>query len=286
MNSMNFREREVKLAYIREALFCIGLGTAVGLAVYGIFLYFHIAVFGWNLGLAVAPVAAGYTETVVANRIIGQDIGAISAFILFIYTTYYSFILKNPTLGVNAITFISIAVILQAAFPTLVNYIIIVFGLGIVSYFLGIFTRITTFFTIHIKKAYYKIFKNETYIAEITIVSKFDEKKSNERINNTNFYFITSTDVTTRKIENLNQYYATIIIEKDKRLIHVDQEKAEIITMNNLKQGKDDCLLKLTEFIKKDGGNGVINLEIEYGLVGLGGDSFQVTATGMGVRLS
>lgn len=283
---MNFREREVKLAYIKEAILCIAFGTAVGLGVYAFFLHFNIAIFGWNLGLIFAPLAAGYAETILANRIIGQDIGAISAFILFIDTTFYSFILKNPTLGVNIITFASIAVILQAAFPTLVNYLILVFGLGIVSYFLGIFTRITTFFATNIKKVYYKVIRNETYDIKIETISAFNEEKSNETINNLDFYFITSTDVITKKLTNLGQFYATTIIEKDKHLVHADQEKIEIITLNNLKQGKDDCLLKLTEFIKKADGNGVINLEIEYGLIGLGGDSFQVTATGMGVYLS
>lgn len=286
MNNMNFRERQVKLAYFKEAMICIAAGTAVGLAVYGVFLYFHIAIFGWNLGLAFAPVAAGYVETKLANRIIAEGIGAISAFILFIYTTYYSFILKNPTLGVNVITIVSIAVILQAAFPTLVNYLIIVFGLGLVSYFLGIFTRITTFFKIRFKMAYYKIFRHETYEVEIETVSEFDEEESNRRINGFDFYFITSTDVSDKKLKNLGQFYATVIIEKNKHLVHVDQEKFEISTLNGLKQGKDDCLLKLTEFIKKEGGNGVVNLEIGYSLIGLGGDSFQVTATGMGVHLS
>lgn len=282
---MNFREREVKLAYIKEAIICIAFGTGIGLAVYGFFLYFHIAIIGWNLGLIFAPLAAGYAETYLANRIIGQDIGAISAFILFIHTTFYSFILKNPTLGVNIITFGSIAVILQAAFPTLINYILLVCGLGIVSYFLGIFARITKFLTNNIKKTYYKVFRNQTYTVEIETVSIFDEEESNRKINDADFYFITSTDVSTKKLTNLGQFYATIIIEKDNRLVHVDQEKVEIITLNSLKQGKDDCLIKLTEFIKAKGGNGVVNLEIEYSLIGLGGDSYQVTATGMGVHL-
>lgn len=282
---MNFREREVKLAYIREALLCIAFGTAVGLGVYGFFLYFHIAIFGWNLGLIFAPLAAGYAETYLANRIIGEDIGAISAYILFIDTTFYSFILKNPTLGVNIITFGSIAVILQAAFPTLINYILLVGGLGIVSYFLGIFTRITTYLKNTFKKAYYKIFRNQEYEVEVITVTAFDEKESNEKLNSQNFYFITSTDVTTKKITNLGQFHATSILEKDKHLVHIDNEKSELLTLNNLKKGKDDCLLKLTETIKSAGGNGIIDLEINYGLIGLGGDSFQVTAMGMGVYL-
>ena len=282
---MNFREREVKLAFIKEAIMCIAFGTAVGLGVYGIFLRLHIAIFGWNLGLIFAPLAAGYAETYLANRIIGQDIGAISAFILFIDTTFYSFILKNPTLGVNIITFGSIAVILQAAFPTAVNYILVVGGLGIVSYLLGIFSRITRFFSTKIKKAYYKVIHNSEYEIEIETIEAFDEKQSNEKINKPNFYFITSTDVITKKLTNLGQFHATSIIEKDKRLIHVDKQKAELITLNNLKKGKDECLLKLVETIESAGGNGVVNLKIDYGLIGLGGDSFHVTAIGMGVCL-
>ena len=282
---MNFREREVKWAYIREAILCIAFGTAVGLGVYGIFLRLHIAIFGWNLGLIFAPLAAGYAETYLANRIIGEDIGAISAFILFIDTTIYSFILKNPTLGVNIITFGSIAVILQAAFPTLINYIILVVGLGIVSYLLGIFARITTFFSNNLKKIYYRVIRNQEYEIKIETVIEFDEAESNEKINAPDFYFITSTDVVSKRLTNLGQFHATTILEKDKHLVHVDKEKAELITLNNLKKGKDDCLLKLIKTIESSGGNGVINLKIEYGLIGLGGDRFQVTTMGMGVCL-
>ena len=133
MNSMNLKNHE-RMKYIREAILCILIGTVVGLGVYGFFLYFHIDIYGWNLGLIFAPLAAGYVETILANRIIGENIGAISAFFLFIYTTFYSFILKNPTLGFNVITIGSVAVILQAAFPTSVNYIIFSLSFGIASY--------------------------------------------------------------------------------------------------------------------------------------------------------
>ena len=94
---MKIKNKEIDLEHTRKAIICIGAGTAVGLFVYGIFLFFNIAIFGWTLGLIFAPVAAGYVETVLANKIIGENVGAISAFILFIYTTFYSFILKNPT---------------------------------------------------------------------------------------------------------------------------------------------------------------------------------------------
>ena len=282
---MNFREREVKITYLKEAILCIAFGTGVGLGVYAFFLYFHIAIFGWNLGLIFAPLAAGYGETILANKIIGEDIGAISAFILFIDTTFYSFILKNPTLGVNIITIGSIAIILQAAFPTLINYILLVGGLGILSYFLGIFTRITDYIKINLNYIYYKYVLKKPYEVEIETISKFDEKASNIRLNKLDFYFITSTDILDRHHINLGQFHATVIIEKDKRLVHSNQEKVEITTLNTLKQAKDDSLIKLTEHIKAAGGNCVVDLEIQYGLIGLGGDHYQVSAMGMGIYL-
>lgn len=283
---MNFREREVKIAYIREAILCITIGTVIGLVVYQIFLYFHIAIFGWNLGLIFAPLIAGYGETLLAKKIIGEGIGAISAFILFIYTTFYSFILKNPSLGFNFITIGSIAVILQAAFPTAVNYIIMVVGLGTISYFLGIFKRITNFLSNKAEYAFYKYILKKPYEIKIEKIIPFDEKRSNEIINNLNFYFYTSTDMMDEKFINLGQFHATVIVEKDKRLIHTDQEKVETTTLNNLKKAKDECLIKIAKNIKSAGGNGVINLKIEYGLIGLGGDSYQITAMGMGVYLT
>ena len=123
---MKIKGHEVDFKYIAKVVISIGAGTGFGLIVYVIFLYLNIAIFGWNLGLIFAPLGAGYVETVVANRLLGRNLGAISAFILFIDTTFYSFILKNPTLGMNLITAGSIIIILQAAFPTLVNYILLV----------------------------------------------------------------------------------------------------------------------------------------------------------------
>lgn len=282
---MNFREREVKITYIREAIMCIAFGTAIGLGVYGIFLYFHIAIFGWNLGLIFAPLAAGYAETALANKIIGESIGAISAFILFIDTTFYSFILKNPTLGVNIITIGSIAIILQAAFPTLINYILLVGGLGIASYFLGIFKRITKFIHLKLEYVYYKYIVKKKHKVEIEVVVPFDEQESNEKINSLDFYFVTPTDIKSKQFINLGQFHATVTLAKDKRLVHSDKKQVEVTMMNNIKYAKDECLLKLAEEIKSAGGNGVVDLEIEYGLIGLGGDNYRISTMGMGIYL-
>ena len=86
---MNLKERIENVENLKEAIICISFGTFVGILTYYIFLYFHIDIYGWNFGLIFAPLAAGYAETILAKRIIGEDIGAISAFILFLVTVVY-----------------------------------------------------------------------------------------------------------------------------------------------------------------------------------------------------
>ena len=272
-------KQKERLKYLREAILCILAGTLSGIFVYGIFLFLHIAIFGWNLGLIFAPLIAGYVETELANKIIGEDIGAISAFILFAYTTFYSFILKNPTLGFNLITIGSIAVILQAAFPTLINYILVVVVLGAISYILGIFKRITH----EIKRRIHKDLGKPTETVETILV--FDEDASNKRINENDFVYMTSTDLIDSKYDNLGVFTSTTLVEIDKHLVHTDHVKNEKEKLYMLKEGKDESILKLAEKIKSHGGNGVVDLEIQYGLIGLGGDRVQINATGIGVNM-
>lgn len=276
---------KVRIKYIRQAILCISVATVVGLVVYQLFLYFKIAIFGWNLGLIFAPLIAGYVETIIARKIIGESIGAISAFVLFAYTTFYSFILKNPNLGMNLITIGSIAVILQAAFPTLVNYLIFTIGIGTLLYIFGFFKKITGFVYNKIKIFVYKyILKKEIKVKKAKNFD-FDEARSNNRLNSLDFYYVTSTDVI-NNIKNLGQFHSTVIVKKAAVKSPPNPEEFEKETLFYLKTGKDESILKLVKKIKDAGGNGVIDLDIQYSQIGRGGDNYQVTAFGMGVYLS
>lgn len=281
-NKMKIKGKEIDLKNIGKIILSIALGTGIGLIVYGIFLYFNIAIFGWNLGLIFAPLAAGYVETVVANRILGRNLGAISAFILFIDTTVYSFILKNPTLGTNLITAGSIIVILQAAFPTLINYILLVIIGAIISNLSWSFKKI-----IRTLKKIKSHIRWETENIEEEIIEEdiyFDENESNERLNSLNFFFITSTDMENRKHELLGIYQSEVVIE-NKVKIKLKDDELEKKNLKNIKEGKDKCLINLSKKIKEAGGNGIIDLHIQYGLIGLGTDYIHITATGMGINI-
>ena len=280
LNSMKIRNTEIDVRYALKSIFCIGIGTLAGLIIYGIFLYFRIAIYGWNLGLIFAPLTAGYVETILANRIVGENVGAVSAFILFLYTTYYSFILKNPTLGVNLITAGSIIVILQAAFPTLINYILLTLIGGILSMFVKGMRKIIRRLKHGFANRSILFWDGPPEKIEDEEIPSFDENKSNETLNNLGFYFITSTDIIDMSHDVLGMYQSQVVIKKDK---HVIIEEHETIALYNLKKGKDECLIKLSDEIKSNGGNGIMNLEIQYLLEGVGGESYLISATGMGI---
>ena len=268
--------------HIAKTVLCIALGTAAGIIVYGIFLYFKIAIFGWNLGLIFAPLTAGYVETITSRKFLGKDIGAISALILFFYTTFYSFILKNPTLGINIITAGSIIVILQAAFPTLINYILLVILGATASNLKWTFTNIR------------KKFKNnltdnirwETENKELTAddIPYFDEDASNKKLNSQNFFFITSTDMQNKSYEIIEHLQCEVVIE-NKDDISVKREIVENKRLVCIKNGKDECLMKLINTVKEKGGNGIVDLDIQYGLIGRGKDNIHITAMGMAIYL-
>ncbi len=269
-----------------RAILCIGVGTAAGLIVYGIFLFFHIDIFGWNLGLIFAPLAAGYVETILAKKIIGENIGAISAFILFIDTTFYSFILKNPTLGWNLITAGSIIVILQAAFPTLVNYILLVVLGGVLSTFVSKIKNVEKkIYTVVKNKQPFK-WENKDFEIRTNVVPFFDENKSNQTLNDLNFFFLTSSDMVDKKHEIMKMYHSEIIIENNTHVIKSEPEKAENEVLVNIKNGKDECLIKLANKIKKDGGNGILDLSIYYSVIGYNRSNIQITAVGMGLLIN
>ncbi|WP_407414097.1 hypothetical protein [Methanobrevibacter sp.] len=268
-----------RIANSQKAFNSIVVGTAAGVITYYVFLYYNIAIFGWNLGLIFAPLVAGYVETILAQRLIGESIGAISAFILFLVTVVYGFIIANPTLGYNIITFGSIIIIIQAAIPTFINYFGIVVIISMLSYLTGFFKKLTDTIDNYIRKLFGKEEKQEE------IIEPFDDAGSNKKINSLDFVFMTNNNP---KIEydNLGYFYSTAILERNTHLLHLSPENVEKKHLNELKEGKDACLIRLSEEIKKAGGNGVIDLEINYILNGLGGSCFQIIASGMGIKIT
>lgn len=268
-----------RLANLEKAFNSIVIGTLSGLGTYSFFLYFNIAIFGWNLGLFFAPLVAGYVETYVARKLIGEGIGAISAFILFLVTVAYGFIINNPTLGYNVITLGSIIIIVQAAVPTFANYFIIVVFIGTLSYLTGFFKKLLDSIEYNVRKSLKKEKKVEHIETHV-----FDEKLSNERINSMNFIFMTSDNPQDLVYENIDYFHTTVTIKRN-GLLNLSSDEYKNESLNRIKNGKDYCLEELANNIKSAGGNGVINLEINYFLNGIGGSEYEVVAHGIGIKI-
>ena len=83
----------------------------------------------------------------------------------------------------------------------------------------------------------------------------------------------------------LGFFYVTKTIDRNTHIMHLSPEKVERKHLNDLKQGKDECLIKLADEIKELGGNGVVDLDILYFLNGIGGSEFQIIARGMGIKI-
>ena len=88
-----------------------------------------------------------------------------------------------------------------------------------------------------------------------------------------------------KKHDIIGIFNSEVILEKGSDLIKLNPEKIEQEKLVNIKNGKDECLIKLSEKIKRNGGNGILDLSINYALVGFGGDNIRISAIGMGVLI-
>lgn len=284
----NLKNKEGLKKFLKE-LACIAIGTVVGIVTYVACLYAHLAIFGWNIGLALAPLAAGYAESLLAKRYLHESTGAVSAFILFLITVIYGFIIANPTLGFNIITAGSIIIIVQAAFPTAVNYFLIAMGLGIISHISGVFKKITKFIT----DTYEKIFKKESRVKKI-----YNERNLNNKVN----FYDSELEMNTlgvllltmeyppegKKIKEQKGIYETrhVFSEKQKKIVKSGLEDSlEEKVLISARLAKDKALLKLIKELEADGCNGLLNLNIIFDTLGpkSGENRAQVVIKGTGV---
>lgn len=278
--------REKKIKDILIATFCIAMGTIVGIISLFLFYLFNLAIFGFNIGLILSPLIAGYVETFFAQKIYKKTTGAVSAFILFIVTVLYSFIYLNTGLGFNIITIGSAAIILQAALPTLVNYFLIVVILGIISYILGIFKVSFKKIAIIFKKIYFKLL-GKKYIEKAIGKMDYDEERDRIDINKLGISFFSTEKPLNEEIESFNGIYeGKILIQSQKNLLNRNPVEKEAILLENLRKARQQALINLCEAAKKDNCNAIIELTIEFDtLGGLTEDNIHIVASGTGIKI-
>ena len=278
------KSKKAKIKDVCIASFFIAIGTLVGLISLFLFYLFNLAIFGFNIGLILSPLIAGYTETYLVKKLHGKTLGAISAFILFAVTVFYGFIYINKGLGLNLISVGGAAVILQAAFPTFVNYFLIVVVLGTISYILGIFKQLIDEFHLILRKIYFKILKRE-YVEE-TSVMDYDIGIDRININNLGILILSTSSISHKKIAEFKGIYeGKILIKNQKTLINKKGvDKGELL-LKNLRKARQQALVNLANTAKINDCNGILDLTIEFDtLGGLKEDNIHIVARGTGVK--
>ncbi|WP_288268725.1 hypothetical protein [uncultured Methanobrevibacter sp.] len=273
---------------IGKAVISIVFGTFIGCLTYALSFRFHIDIFGWNLAFVFAPLFAGYAETYLSIKLMDETTGAISAYLLFFVTVIHGFILANPTLGVNGITVGAIIVILQAAFPTLINYFFLVVVIGSVSYLFGFFKQWTDKLYYTIVPIFYKLIGREFVPKRAALtVDNFATNLEETNINDLGVLFMTTTHPWQVNVkEYIGVFEGSVIIPNENRFFEIKTKNEENLLLIRFQEAKDQALKQLAKEIKDHGGNGVLDLEIEYNIVGeLIGDSFHIVAKGTGVLL-
>ncbi len=120
----------------RWAFAAVIIGFLAGFLSAFICVAFHLVIFGFNIMYIISPLIAGVVETIIARKKYGRTTGAISALLIFILINIYGWLLpgwiypKDPA-ALSLITLIAILLMLQAAFPTFINYLLLVFGVGL-----------------------------------------------------------------------------------------------------------------------------------------------------------
>lgn len=261
-------------------IIAIVLGILVGFFSAVICIRLHLVIFGFNIMYILSPLAAGFVETVIANRKYGKGTGAISALITFILINFYGWVLygyitNNPT-TFNLITLIAIVLTIQAAFPILMNYILFVIGLSIIR-------RVIEFLVFLPSRIRRK--PPETIVKEEISGPSADETFLDELA----IPMVSVPYVPTGKIKRNIGLVTGEAIAEEKETEGLIMKLTNIIKPAELEdiylgEAKKKAISRMFEDARLNGANTVIDVLIDYVSVGgFQGNAFIVTASGTAV---
>lgn len=148
-------------------------GLAVGLLITAFCIHYKLLVYGVNIDVFIAPIIAGFVETFVSNLTRNKSSGAVSSIILFFITNGIGWLFPSQPLTFNIFTVGGFLLMLQAAFPLMVNYLMI-----------GVFFLFTYLFGLLGGLFVYRFNKNEitpTQVSDIKEVDRLGVKVFNNR---------------------------------------------------------------------------------------------------------
>lgn len=261
-------------------LFAVICGLIIGLVFLMICIIFDLTIFGITLAGFISPLLSGYVETFIAKRWYGETTGAISAMLLFFITVAYGFIYPANPINLNIFLIGGIAVILQAAFPILINYILYILIVGIIFYLMGKIGEIL-YDIGEFSRMIYSLIMNKPYYPK-------KEKKHKEiDINNLGVLFLSSTHSNlNQKKEYLGIFEEIQYVKIPKVTFFESSEKKDENILNYLIKLKKDAFLSLANKAKDSGVDILLDIEIDYNTIDLmQEESLQIVIRGTGVKI-
>lgn len=267
----------------RWAYVAIFLGFLVGFLSAYLCIIWHLVIFGFNIMYIISPLIAGVVETVIARRKYGKSTGAISALLTFILINIYGWFLpgtfvdptKEPA-SLSFITIIAIILTLQAAFPTLINYILIVIGIGIIKKFIGFLVYIPSLILRKPPKAK----KEEEIFIEPPVFDDFLDELTVPLL---------SVPPVGREIKKYVGLVAGEAVAEEKEVEGRISKLAKIIDPTlledmHLGEARKLAISRMLDEAKSIGANTVIDVFVDYvPMSGLQGSALIVTANGTAV---
>jgi uncharacterized protein YbjQ (UPF0145 family) len=263
----------------RWAFAAIFIGFAVGLLSAYLCVVWQLKIFGFNILFIVSPLIAGFVETFIAQRMYGKSTGAISALLIFIFINAYAWLFPQDPIVFNFFTLGGLALMIQAAFPILINYLIFVVFLGILTYIIGYVGNL-------LSKAMNKVTR-KTPEPETGI-----DDMSGDLLKSPELSFMDDLEVPLVSIPYLpgGQITKHIGIVTGEAMIEDESEgksrllKKQKIDGSALNKAKETAILRMLDNAYEMGANTVVEVLINYTSIGgLQGDAILVTATGTAV---
>jgi uncharacterized protein YbjQ (UPF0145 family) len=262
----------------RWAFGAIIIGVLVGFISAVICVRWNFVIFGFNIMFIVSPLIAGYVEAYIARRKYGKSTGAISALLIFIIINAYSWLFPKDPIVLNLFTLGGLALMIQAAFPILINYILFVVFLGTITWVIG-------YLGDFLSKMTDKIIRRSPEDESDEGAEADQETAVPDFLDTLETPILTIPYVGEGKIvKHLGMVVGEAVLgEKASKGISkmVSQDKVEDM---ELKKARERAIANLLKDAEKIGGNTVIEVLIDYNSIGgLSGSATIVTATGTAV---
>jgi uncharacterized protein YbjQ (UPF0145 family) len=266
----------------RWAFAAILIGFAVGFLSALLCVVWQLKIFGFNILFIVSPLVAGFVETLIAQRMYGKSTGAISALLIFIFINAYAWLFPQDPIVINFFTLGGLALMIQAAFPILINYLLFVVFLGILTYIIGYVGNL-------LSKAMNKVTRKTPEPEAETDIGD----QSGDLLKSPQLGFMDDLEVPLVSIPHMagGQITKHLGLVTGEAMVEDESEgnsrlpKKPKIDGMSLNKAKETAILRMLDNAYEMGANTVVEVLIDYNSIGgLQGNAIIVTATGTAVQ--